>query len=202
VRTIAHPNSPLKKPPGEGTGPTTHADSRGKTVSSRGEQDVFEWAVKRSTLLGMPWLDTALDYLRRADWRSAASDRAARLSCAPSERMQETARPGARTALSARSGVEAENGRESSIRRANKVQTALSARIGRRARGQGCPRSVLESARPPYRHAKWAERRSPYVFSVVAAENWSAAFTPLPRQVRTRFTTSAELAEDQRKSRL
>ena len=41
------PNSPLKKPPGEGTGPTTHADSRGKIVGrvpSRGEQDVFAQA--------------------------------------------------------------------------------------------------------------------------------------------------------------
>ena len=42
-------NSPLKKPPGEGTGPTIHADFRGNPVGrvpSRGEPDVFEWAVK------------------------------------------------------------------------------------------------------------------------------------------------------------
>jgi hypothetical protein len=42
-------NSPLKKQPGEGTGPTTHADSRGIIVGrvpSRGDQDVFERAAK------------------------------------------------------------------------------------------------------------------------------------------------------------
>ncbi len=36
---------PLKKPPGEDTGPTTHADSHGMIVGrvpSRGEQDLFE----------------------------------------------------------------------------------------------------------------------------------------------------------------
>src|SRR5213592_3411492 len=41
------PNSPWKQPPGEGTGPTIHTDSRGNLVGrvpSRGEQDVFEWA--------------------------------------------------------------------------------------------------------------------------------------------------------------
>src|SRR6266581_1012622 len=44
-------NSPLKKPPGEGTGPTTHADSRAIIVGrvpSRGDQDVFERAVNAS----------------------------------------------------------------------------------------------------------------------------------------------------------
>src|SRR5438552_9231706 len=48
-------NSPLKKPPGEGTGPTTHADSRGKIVGrvpSRGEQDVFERPVRCSAPRG------------------------------------------------------------------------------------------------------------------------------------------------------
>ena len=41
------PNSPLKKPPGEGTGPTTHADSQRIIVGrvpSRGEQDVLKRA--------------------------------------------------------------------------------------------------------------------------------------------------------------
>src|SRR2546425_6996220 len=41
------PSSPLKKAPGEGTGPTMHADFRGNLVGhapSRGEQDVFEQA--------------------------------------------------------------------------------------------------------------------------------------------------------------
>ena len=40
-------SSPLKKPPGEGTGRTTYADSRGFVVGrvpSRGEPDVFERA--------------------------------------------------------------------------------------------------------------------------------------------------------------
>ena len=43
-----HASSPLKKPPGEGTGPAIHADFRGNSVGrvpSRGEQDVFEQAV-------------------------------------------------------------------------------------------------------------------------------------------------------------
>ena len=42
-------NSLLKRPPGEGTGPTMHADFRGNLVGrvpSRGEQDVFEQAAK------------------------------------------------------------------------------------------------------------------------------------------------------------
>src|SRR5206468_5653524 len=42
-------SSPLKKPPGDGTGPTIHADFRGNLVGrvpSRGEQDVFERAVR------------------------------------------------------------------------------------------------------------------------------------------------------------
>ena len=41
-------NSPLKKPPGGSTGPTTHADSRGNIIGrvpSRGQQDVFGPAV-------------------------------------------------------------------------------------------------------------------------------------------------------------
>ena len=45
----ATPGSPLKKPPGEGTGPTIHADFRGNVVGrvpSRGEQDVFEQAAR------------------------------------------------------------------------------------------------------------------------------------------------------------
>src|SRR5437764_6276213 len=40
-------NSPLKKPPGEGTGPTRHADLRGNLVGRvppRGEPDVFQQA--------------------------------------------------------------------------------------------------------------------------------------------------------------
>src|SRR5213596_2806662 len=43
-------NSPLKKAPGEGTGPTTHADSRGIIVGrvpSRGEEEVFKRAANR-----------------------------------------------------------------------------------------------------------------------------------------------------------
>ena len=39
------PSSPLKKPPGEGTGPTKHADFRENLVGrvpSRGERDVFQ----------------------------------------------------------------------------------------------------------------------------------------------------------------
>src|SRR5205823_13998244 len=39
--------SPLKKPPGEGTGPTRHADLRGNLVGRvppRGEPDVFQQA--------------------------------------------------------------------------------------------------------------------------------------------------------------
>src|SRR5213594_962447 len=42
-------NSPLKKPPGEGTGPTIHADFRGNVLGRappRGEQDVFEQAAR------------------------------------------------------------------------------------------------------------------------------------------------------------
>jgi hypothetical protein len=42
-------NNPLKKQPGEGTGPTTHADSRGiiaGRVPSRGDQDVSERVAK------------------------------------------------------------------------------------------------------------------------------------------------------------
>src|SRR5438445_11388205 len=45
--TRQNPSSPLKKPPGEGTGPTMHADFRGNLVGrvpSRGERDVFEQA--------------------------------------------------------------------------------------------------------------------------------------------------------------
>ena len=41
-------NSPLKKPPGEGTGPTRHADLRGNLVGRvppRGEPDVFQQAI-------------------------------------------------------------------------------------------------------------------------------------------------------------
>ena len=54
ARNANHPNSgiavnsPLKKPPGEGTGPTIHADFRGDPVGrvpSRGEQDVSGQAV-------------------------------------------------------------------------------------------------------------------------------------------------------------
>ena len=65
MRTFAHTSSPLKKLPGEGTGPTTHADSRGNIVgrvSSRGEQDVFERAVKCDRFFGVRWFDTALDF--------------------------------------------------------------------------------------------------------------------------------------------
>ena len=51
---MATANSPLKKPPGEGTGPTRHGDFRGNLVGrlpSRGEQDVFEQAAKRRKTL-------------------------------------------------------------------------------------------------------------------------------------------------------
>ena len=60
-------SSLLKKPPGEGTGPTTHADSRGLDVGrvpSRGEHDVFERAARilefrnvlqRSQVLNRQW---------------------------------------------------------------------------------------------------------------------------------------------------
>ena len=44
---IQTPTTPLKKAPGEGTGPTTHADSRGIMVGhvhSRVEEEVFERA--------------------------------------------------------------------------------------------------------------------------------------------------------------
>jgi len=47
------PGSLLKKPPGEGTGPTTHTDSRGIIVGRvplRGEQDVLN---------GLPGLTTS-----------------------------------------------------------------------------------------------------------------------------------------------
>ena len=43
-KRILSPRSPLKKPPGEGTGPTMHADCRGNLVGrvpSRGEPHVF-----------------------------------------------------------------------------------------------------------------------------------------------------------------
>jgi hypothetical protein len=46
---LAVPSSPLKKAPGEGTGPTIHVDFRGNLVGrvpSRGEQDVFEQAAR------------------------------------------------------------------------------------------------------------------------------------------------------------
>ena len=42
-------SSPLKKAPGKGTGPTTHADSLGNLVGRvppRGEEDVFERAAR------------------------------------------------------------------------------------------------------------------------------------------------------------
>ena len=42
-------SSPLKKPPGEGTGPTTHAHTRGIiVVPARGGHDVFERSVRRA----------------------------------------------------------------------------------------------------------------------------------------------------------
>ena len=44
-------SSPLKKPPGEGTGPTTHAHTRGIIVGrvpARGGHDVFERSVRRA----------------------------------------------------------------------------------------------------------------------------------------------------------
>src|SRR5207244_1409339 len=55
--------SPLKKPPGEGTGPTRHADPRGNLVGRvppRGEPDVFQQAVsnpikKLICNLTLPW---------------------------------------------------------------------------------------------------------------------------------------------------
>src|SRR5947208_6727966 len=59
--------SPLKKPPGEGTGPTRHADLRGNLVGRvppRGEPDVFQqaanWAFFNSiqNLLPLPSADS------------------------------------------------------------------------------------------------------------------------------------------------
>ncbi len=53
--SASNTSSPLKKPPGESTEPTTHADSQGNIVDrvpSRGEQDVFERAAR--TMLAMP----------------------------------------------------------------------------------------------------------------------------------------------------
>src|SRR5947208_6590008 len=44
-------SSPLTKPPGEGTGPTTHAHTRGIIVGrvpARGGHDVFERSVRRA----------------------------------------------------------------------------------------------------------------------------------------------------------
>ena len=46
-----HPSSLLKKPPGEGTGPTMHADFRGNFVGrvpSRGERDVVQQTASRT----------------------------------------------------------------------------------------------------------------------------------------------------------
>ena len=48
--------SPLKKPPGEGTGPTRHADLRENLVGRvppRGEPDVFQQAVRRHRCCAM-----------------------------------------------------------------------------------------------------------------------------------------------------
>jgi hypothetical protein len=50
-------NRPLKKTPGEGTGPTIHADFRGNLVGRvppRGDQDVFEQAAKQATPVSYP----------------------------------------------------------------------------------------------------------------------------------------------------
>src|ERR1044071_3682938 len=49
---FAWSSSPLKKPPGEGTGPTMHADIRGNLVGrvpSRGERDVFQQTARPHT---------------------------------------------------------------------------------------------------------------------------------------------------------
>src|SRR5882724_7097163 len=49
-------SSPLKKAPGEGTGPTIHADMRGNPVGrvpSRGDQDLLEQAANRRTSPGI-----------------------------------------------------------------------------------------------------------------------------------------------------
>src|SRR5258708_15385365 len=49
------PNSPLKKPPGGGTGPTRHGDFRGNLVGrvpSRGEQDDLKRAAKATEKIG------------------------------------------------------------------------------------------------------------------------------------------------------
>src|SRR5436309_430339 len=49
MNTPTYPGSQLKKAPGEGTGPTTHADSLGIVagrVPLRGEQDVFRRAAR------------------------------------------------------------------------------------------------------------------------------------------------------------
>jgi hypothetical protein len=47
-------SSPLKKPPGEGTGPTIHAVFRGNLVGrvpSRGERDVFQQTATQSDII-------------------------------------------------------------------------------------------------------------------------------------------------------
>src|SRR2546428_5449220 len=47
-------SSPVKKPPGKGTGPAQHTDFGGNPVgrvSSRGKQDVFEQAVRAGWML-------------------------------------------------------------------------------------------------------------------------------------------------------
>src|SRR5213079_3086114 len=65
-------NSELKKAPGEGTGPTTHADSRGNIVGrvpSRGERDVFEQAADSCQELNRPTPGPSQEGSRPADAR-------------------------------------------------------------------------------------------------------------------------------------
>src|SRR3989442_7928541 len=50
VSSTTAPSSPLKKPPGEGTGPTMNADFPGNLVGrvpSRGERDVFQQTARK-----------------------------------------------------------------------------------------------------------------------------------------------------------
>src|SRR5437773_10181631 len=73
------PNSPLKKPPGVGTWPTTHADSRGIIVGrvpSRGEHGVFERAARSGTHIRLGTTGLSISFtanMRGEDWRAIYS---------------------------------------------------------------------------------------------------------------------------------
>jgi len=66
-------NSPFKKPPGEGTGPTICADVRGNLVGrvpSRGEQDLFERSANPSREgNGHGEHERSLHFLEWVGWR-------------------------------------------------------------------------------------------------------------------------------------